>query len=302
MTTTVVQTTGLSKSYGPTRALRDVSLSIERGEVFGYLGPNGAGKTTTLRLLMGMIHPSAGSAVVLGLDAWRDSVKVHRLVGYLSGEPALYDRLTGRQHISFVSRLRGRGGDRKAGGLADRLHLDLQTRARSLSKGNRQKLALLLALMSAPQLLILDEPTSGLDPIVQKEVLALLAEHTAGGGSVLLSSHLLAEVQQVADRIGVIRSGELIAVESLEALRGRSLHHVSALFSSAVAAASFARLPGVRDLQVTDHSLTCSAPQSALDALLKQVAQHDVVDFRCAEADLEETFLAYYGTGDHHAG
>ncbi len=236
----MVQTTGLSKSYGRVPALSDVSLCIGGGEVFGYLGPNGAGKTTTLRLLMGLIRPTAGSAAVLGFDAWHDSAEIHRRVGYLQGEAALYDRLTGRQHISYFCHLRGTGDQSGAIKLADRLDLDLDQAARTLSKGNRQKVAVVLALMSAPQLLILDEPTSGLDPLVQQEFLTILREHTARGGSVLLSSHVLAEVQRIADRIGVLRAGRLIAVERLEVLRARSLHHITARFTAPVPADALA--------------------------------------------------------------
>ena len=293
--------TGLSKCYGRLTALSDVSVRIDAGEVFGYLGPNGAGKTTTLRLLMGLLRPTAGSAAVLGLDSWRDSVEIHRRVGYLQGEAALYDRLSGRQHIDYFCHLRG-GSDRSGAlKLAARLDLDLDKAARTLSKGNRQKIAVVLALMSAPRLLILDEPTSGLDPLVQAEFHAILREHTARGGSVLLSSHVLADVQRVADRIGVVRAGRLIAVERLEELRGKSLHHITARFAGAVPADAFRAMPAVRDLQVTGQVLTCTAPQTALDALLKEVARHDITDFECAEAELEETFLTYYGTGAGHA-
>lgn len=297
----VVRAVGLGKSFGATVALQDVDLTIGRGEVFGYLGPNGAGKTTTLRLLMGMLRPTAGRATVVGLDAWRDAVAVHRRVGYLPGEPALYGRLTGRQHVSYFGHLRRDADNKRAVLLADRLDLNLDRPARELSKGNRQKLAVVLAMMSGPELLILDEPTSGLDPIVQQEFHALLREQTAAGGSVLLSSHVLGEVQRVADRIGVVRAGRLIAVERMDDLRAKSLHHVGARFGDEVNGAEFATVPGVRDLAVTESAMTCSAPQSALDGLLKQIARHPVVDLDCAEAELEETFLAYYGTGEHNA-
>ena len=300
-TDVVVRTEGLSKSYGRTLALHDVDLTIARGEVFGYLGPNGAGKTTTLRLLMGMIRPSAGRAEVLGLDAWRESVAVHRQVGYLPGEPVLYGRMTGRQHAEYFNNLRGTRGDGRCAALATRLDLDLDRPARALSKGNRQKLAVVLALMSDPELLVLDEPSSGLDPIVQQVFYAIVADHTRAGGSVLLSSHVLAEVQRVSDRIGVLRAGRLIAVERLDELRGKSLHHVNAQFAEPVSPTDFASVPGVRDLRITDHSMSCNAPQSALDQLLRQVTTHPVVDFECAEAELEETFLAYYGAGDNGA-
>jgi ABC-2 type transport system ATP-binding protein len=287
---------GLTKAYGRTIALREVSLTIEAGEVFG-LGPNGAGKTTTLRLLMGLLRPTAGRAEVLGLDAWRDAVEVHRRVGYLPGEPALYDRLTGRQHVAYFGHLRGDRDDKHAIGVAERLGLDLDRPVRALSKGNRQKLAVVLAMMSRPELLVLDEPTSGLDPLVQQEFHGLLRQHTAAGGSVLLSSHVLGEVQRVADRIGVVRAGRLVATERLDDLRAKSLHHVSARFGDEVTAAEFSGIPGLRELTVAGGVLACGAPPSALDPLLKRMSRHDLVDLECQEAELAETFLAYYGAG-----
>jgi ABC-2 type transport system ATP-binding protein len=293
----VVRLQDVTKTYSRTLALRSVNLEIRAGEVFGYLGPNGAGKTTTLRLLMGLLRATSGRVEVLGLDAWRDAVTVHRRVGYVPGEPALYERLTGREHTAYFGHLRRDAAAKRAAELAGRLDLDLDRPSRQLSKGNRQKLALVLALMSSPRLLVLDEPTSGLDPIVQQEFHALLREHTAAGGTVLLSSHVLAEVQRVADRVGVLRAGQLVAVEQLEDLRAASLHHIAAQLTEPVDRSDFATLPGVRDLTVSGCHLTCSAPQSALDGVLKAVARHSIVDFECAEADLDETFLAYYGAG-----
>ena len=297
----VIRTEALGKRFGRTAALTALDLTVERGEVFGYLGPNGAGKTTTLRLLMGMLRPSTGRAEVLGRDSWRDAVAVHGEVGYLPGEPFFYDRLTGRQHVEYIGALRRDPGTANALALADRLDLDLGRPAHALSKGNRQKLALVLAMMSRPPLLLLDEPTSGLDPLVQQEFQALVHEHTADGGSVLLSSHVLGEVERVADRIGVLRAGLLVAVERIDDLRAKSLHHVSARFAEDVSPAEFSGIPDVRDVVVDGRSLTCSAPQSALDALLKRVARHQVVDLGCVEAELEETFLTYYGEGPRSA-
>jgi len=297
----VIRTHALTKAYGRKIALRDLDLTIMQGEIFGYLGPNGAGKTTTLRLLLGMLRPTSGRAEVLGLDAWGDAVAVHRRVGYVPGEPALYDRMTGRQHLDYFGHLRGHVDAKRSAGLAERLDLDLGSPARALSRGNRQKLALVLALMSQPELLVLDEPTSGLDPLVQQEFYALLHEHTTAGGSVLLSSHVLGEVQRVADRIGVLRAGRLVAVERLDDMRGKALHHVTATFADTVSTADFATLPGVRDLVVSDHAMTCSAPQTALDGLLKEITRHTVIDFGCDEAGLEEMFMAYYGTEAAHA-
>ena len=226
---------------------------------------------------MGMLRPTSGTAKVLGLDSRHQPVQVHRLVGYVPGEPALYDRLTGHQHIAFCSHLRRRDDAKRAVQLADRLGLDLARPARTLSRGNRQKLAVILAVMSQPRPLVLDEPTSGIDPLVQQVFHSILLEHTAAGGSALFSSHVLGEVERVADRIGVVRQGKLIAVERLQDLAARSLHQVRARFAEDVPASDFTGLPGLRDLRVEGRSLSCSAPQSALDALLKRVSAHRVV-------------------------
>ena len=294
----VVRTEKLTKAYGRLTALSDVDLRIERGEVFGYLGPNGAGKSTTLRLLMGMLRPTSGTAALFGIDAWSAAATVHRRVGYVPGELALYPRMTGRQHIDYLQNLRRDRDTRYADALATRLDLELGKAVRALSKGNRQKLALVLALMTRPELLILDEPTGGLDPLVQLEFYAILREHTDSGGTVLLSSHVLSEVQRVADRVGVLREGRLVAVETLEDLQAKSLHHVVAEFAEPVAAGALRHLEGVRDFVIDGTTLRCSAPQSALDALIKHIARHTLIDFECAEASLDETFIALYGSGD----
>lgn len=288
----------LAKRFRHARALDGVSLTLEPGEVFGYLGPNGAGKTTTIRILMGMLRPSSGRAVIFGHDSWREAQRVHRLVGYVPGEPSLYARLTGAQHVDYLCHLRGRDDHAHAQETAERLGLDLGKPTKALSRGNRQKLALVLAVMSRPRLLILDEPTSGLDPLVQREVHTILRDHAGEGGTVFLSSHVLGEVQRVAARIGVVRKGRLIAVERLDELSARSLHHIRASFAETVSAEDFAGIPDVRDLVTTHHTMSCSAPQSALDAVLKRVSAHRVVDFECAEAELEDLFLGYYGGAD----
>ncbi len=209
MATPVVRCEAVVKRFGRTEALRGVDLVVDRGDLFGYLGPNGAGKTTTLRLLMGLTRPTSGRVEVLGLDAWGHRDELHRRVGYVPGDVSLYPRLTGQEHVDFVGHLHGLGRPPGAGRLAERLDIDLDRPARELSRGNRQKLALVLALMFRPELLVLDEPSSGLDPLVRREFHALLAEHAAGGGTVLLSSHVLSEVQRVATRIGVLREGRV---------------------------------------------------------------------------------------------
>lgn len=291
---------GLTKYYGHSPAVVDVSLELRPGEVCGYLGPNGAGKTTTLRVLMGFLRATAGAAEVFGLDAWREAPRIHQRVGYVAGEVALYEQMTGGELLAYLARLRG-GVDRTVvAGLADRLAADLTRPIRALSKGNRQKIAILQALMHRPQLLILDEPTSGLDPLVQQQVHQLLREHAASGGSVLLSSHALSEVQLVADRVAIIRAGRLVAVERLDELRRNSLHRVRVEFADQVEPAEFG-LEGVHDLRVSGTVLTCAAAQAALDPLLRRVTRHRVIDLACEEPSLDEAFLAYYDQAAAHA-
>ena len=292
----VVRLVGLTKDYGRRRALDRVDLSVEQGEVFGYLGPNGAGKTTTIRLLLGLLRPTGGRAEVFGLDAWRDSVRIHARTGYLPGDAGLYDRLTGHDIVDYYAGLRRHPGDiLSAIRLAERFDLDLGRRVRALSRGNRQKLAVVLAFMSSPDLAVLDEPTSGLDPIAQQEFHQLVRETTDRGGTVLLSSHVLDEVQRMADRVGIIRAGCLIAVERLEELRAKALHRVVARLAGPVDVASFARVAGLRDLSLEDGVLRCGVPEASIDAVVKALAGYRVVDLSITEADLEEMFLTFYG-------
>jgi ABC-2 type transport system ATP-binding protein len=297
-----VRLVGLTKDYGRHRALDGVDLTIGAGEVFGYLGPNGAGKTTTIRLLMGLLRPTKGRAEVFGLDAWGDSVRVHARTGYLPGEPGLYDRLTGREVVEYFAGLRRDRADlHHAITLAERFDLDLDRRVHDLSKGNRQKLAIVQAFMSEPDLLVLDEPTSGLDPLVQQEFHELVGEVTGRGATVLLSSHMLSEVQHMADRVGIIREGRLVAVERLEDLRAKSLHRVEAHLRGPVTVDAFAALDGVRQLTLSNGVLRCGIPQRSLDALVKTLGRFQVLDMTVTEDDLEEMFLTYYAEGSPDA-
>jgi beta-exotoxin I transport system ATP-binding protein len=293
--TPAIETVGLSKTYhGEIRALVDLDLRVGRGEVFGYLGPNGAGKSTTIRLLLGLIRPTAGRAALFGRDTQTDSVGSRRSVGYLPGDLRLADRLTGRAQLDSLARLRGGGGDGHRDELCERLRVDLDRPIRQLSKGNRQKLGIVQAFMHRPDLVVLDEPTAGLDPLLQAEVRALLRETATEGRSVFISSHSLDEVQHVADRVGIIRSGRLVDVDSVESLRERSLRHVTITFAEPVGPQAFGELDGVRVVRVDGRVLTLSCPESAIDALVKRVATHQLVDFVSQPADLEEIFLELY--------
>jgi ABC-2 type transport system ATP-binding protein len=298
-TTHAIETIGLSKTYrGGVRALADLDLEVRRGEVFGYLGPNGAGKSTTIRLLLGLIHPTAGRASLLGRDIRADGVGSRRGVGYLPGDLRLSDRLTGREQLDSLGRLRGGADERLCHELCTRLDVDLDRPIRQLSKGNRQKVGIVQAFMHRPDLVVLDEPTAGLDPLLQAEVRALLRETAAEGRTVFISSHSLDEVQHVADRVGIIRAGRLIDVDEVENLRERSLRHVTITFAGAVDPALFAAIRGVELVHIDGPSVRLSCPEFAMDELVKRVAEHSIVDLVSQPADLEEIFLAMYRDGD----
>jgi beta-exotoxin I transport system ATP-binding protein len=294
-----IETFGLSKTYDKSVvAVRDLDLRVERGEVFGYLGPNGAGKSTTIRLLLGLIRPTGGGATVFGIDTWRRSVEAHEHVGYVPGDLRLADRLTGDEQLDSLARLRGSGDRGFRAELCDRLGVVLDRPIRQLSKGNRQKLGIVQAFMHRPELLVLDEPTSGLDPLLQSEVRDLIRETAADGRSVFLSSHSLDEVQHVADRVGIIRAGRLADVDSVDRLRERSLRHVTITFAGPVDPASFGGVDGVRIVGTDGPSVRLTAPEPAMDAVIKAAAAHPIVDLVSQPADLEEIFLELYRDAD----
>ncbi len=292
----VIETRGLTKFYGRRRGIEGLDLDIEAGEVFGSLGPNGAGKTTTIRLLLDLIRPTAGSIAVFGLDAHRDSVAIRRRLGYVPGELALYESLSGRELLEFFGHLRGRVPRARASELAERLGCDLAREIRTLSHGNRQKLGLVAALMSDPELIVLDEPTNGLDPLVQAEFHRLVTEAHEAGRTVFLSSHDLREVARVCDRVGIIREGRLLAVERVADLKARELRRLELVFGGPVPAPAFDGLAGVRDVVVDGPVVRCAVVGS-VDSLLKAAARFETVEITTSEPSLEEIFLAFYGSG-----
>src|SRR5439155_23151267 len=254
---TMIQTNQLTKSYGKSRGIIDVTFEIQEGEVFGFLGPNGAGKTTTMRTLMGLLHANSGSATIGGLDCWQQSTEVKKLVGYLPGEFAFDPGMRGAQIIEYLGHLRGGVDQAYLRSLVERLGLDPSKRFREYSHGNKQKLGLVQAFMHKPRLLILDEPTSGLDPLNQQEFYRMVAEVRADGRTVFLSSHIFSEVEHTCDRVGIIREGRLVRVAEVAALHDMKVHAVEIAFAGPVPAETFAHLPGVEDLKATDHRLTC---------------------------------------------
>ncbi|GAA1533685.1 ABC transporter ATP-binding protein [Actinomadura kijaniata] len=297
---TAIELTELTKTYGSRRGLTGLTLGVNPGEVFGYLGPNGAGKSTTIRLLLDLIRPTSGTARVLGLDPRTDAVELHRRIGYLAGDFVVDGRQRVGECLAFLGNLRGGVPAARIAELADRLDLDLTARIKSLSKGNRQKVGLVQAFMHHPELLILDEPTSGLDPLVQQTFLEMVAEARDAGQTVFMSSHIMSEVEAVADRVAIIREGRLVATDTVAGLRARSFLEVRIDFAAPVAAEEFASLPGVTDVRIDDATLTCRVDGSP-DALVKAAARHTVTALRADSQDLEELFHAYY-TGEAAPG
>jgi ABC-2 type transport system ATP-binding protein len=290
----VIETEMLSKQYGKSRGIRHVDLTVEEGEVFGFLGPNGAGKTTTIRTLLGFLRPSGGRAWVFGMDIRKKSVEIRARVGNLPGEFALEDRMTGEDLLRFFARLRGVKDLGYAWELAERLEADLHRPMRRLSRGNKQKVGLIQAMFHRPPLLILDEPTAGLDPLVQEEFLEIVGEVRAEGRSVFFSSHNLAEVERVCDRVGIVREGRLVAVETTDTLLNIAFRHMSLTFDGPVDPEPFAALPGVRDLKAHGATLSFTVHDN-LDEVVKLAARNRLVNMEYERPSLEEVFLTYYG-------
>ncbi len=290
----VISTSSLTKYYGKTKGVADLSMSVPEGAVYGFLGPNGAGKTTTIRCLLGMLKPTSGSGTVLGEAVTLDGATLRHRIGYVAGEVRLYEKETGRWHLQYAAGLRG-GKGRLTDDLLERFEFDPSRRVRELSKGNKQKLALILALAHDPELLILDEPTSGLDPLNQETVYSIIDERVAEGRTVFLSSHVLSEVERVCDTVGIIRRGHLVAEEAVKVLLGKRLRQVSVDFAEPTDPAFLAEVPGVDNVAVvTPTRLTGRVKGDAVDALLKRLAGRRVVDLRIQQASLEDVFLEYY--------
>jgi ABC-2 type transport system ATP-binding protein len=292
--TVPIETEKLTKSYGPNRGIVDLDLEVDEGEVFGFLGPNGAGKTTTIRTLLDHLRPTSGRARIFGIETTADPVAIHRRTGYLPGEFALYDRLTGGQTIEYFGNLRGGVDPAYRASLIERLDLDPSRRFKEYSKGNKQKLGLVIAFQHRPGLLVLDEPTSGLDPLVQQAFYGLVREAQAEGRTVFLSSHVLSEVERTCDRVAIVRDGRLVRTGRVDTLRDLAHHQVELRFPDGVPTAEFAALPGVSEVVVEDHTLRLRIA-GPITPVLQVAARHELVDFLSREPSLEETFLAEYG-------
>ena len=283
---------GLVKSFGRTKALNGLSLSVAQGEVHGFLGPNGAGKTTTLRLLLGLLRADAGSMRVLGGDPWLDAVDLHRRLAYVPGDVALWPTLSGGEVIDLLGRLRGGLDPKRKGSLLERFALDPTKKGRTYSKGNRQKVALVAALASDVELLLLDEPTLGLDPLMEVQFRECIKEVRGDGRTVLLSSHTLSEVEALCDRVTIIREGVVVESGTMAELRHLALTAVSADLASVPE--GLADLPGVHDVVVQGHRISASVEATGMPALMAALSAGGVTSLTSAPPTLEELFLRHY--------
>ncbi|WP_432877313.1 ABC transporter ATP-binding protein [Kribbella sp. CA-245084] len=289
----VIRTRNLTKRFGHRTALAGLDLDVPPGVVLGYLGPNGAGKTTTIRLLAGLIRPTAGSAIVFGFDASDQYDALQRQIGYLPGDFVAYPELTGAQYLDYFAHLYGGVSRDRIELLAKRFDLDLNRRIGMLSRGNRQKVGIVQAFMHDPDLLILDEPTTGLDPLMQREFRELLRETGDAGRTVFLSSHVLSEVEAVADVVAILRAGRLVTVQSVQALKDRARRRLDLTFDGPPPGGRIQAVPGVQELSI-DGRIAHVVVSGSTAELIKAVAPYDVTSVVSHETDLEATFLDYY--------
>ena len=289
----IITTQQLSRRYGRRVGIDAVNLDIGEGEIFGFLGPNGAGKTTTIRLLLGFLRPTVGRASIRGLDCWLESPRIKREVGYLPGDLRLYPWITGRTALKIIGRVRG--ADLRAGGadLADRFQLEMDLPVRKMSRGMRQKLGLIMALVHKPRLLILDEPTSGLDPLMQVELANCLRERASAGHTVFFSSHTLSEVETLCDRVAIVRQGRIIADTTLESLRGRARRIVELVFADSETAAGV-ELPGFLKLDRRDGRRYYCELEGPTGPLVRWAVQQAIEDISISRPDLESLFRKFY--------
>lgn len=293
MSNNVIETQDLTVYYGKHRGILNVNLTVEEGEVFGFLGPNGAGKTTTQRVLLDVFPPTSGSATIFGLDCQDQGVEMRKRIGYLPGELSLYSNIKASQFFQMYEYLRGENNSRDYWReLSERLNLDTSRKIRELSRGNKQKVGVVAAFMSRPDLLILDEPTGGLDPLVQRTVLDMVREAKADGRTIFFSSHILSEAQAVCDRVGIIRDGQLVATQKVEDLFAARLNRITMIFEKLPPEGSF-DIGGVKELERSEKSIVLEVTQN-LPEVLAAAAQNGIMDIETHNIGLEEIFLAYY--------
>jgi ABC-2 type transport system ATP-binding protein len=287
-----IEIEGLQKTYGKVQAVKGITISVERGEIFGFLGPNGAGKTTTIRCMLDVIRPTTGTIRVLGLDAQRDTLELHRHIGYLPGDVRLPGSMTGKQVINYFSRLQGLEPV-LLDDLVARFDVEMKRPLKGYSKGMRQKIGIVLAFMCDPEVLILDEPTSGLDPLLQRTFNEFLLQEQQRGKTIFMSSHIMSDVEKVCQRVAVIRQGEIVTIEEVEKLRQKAGQRISVEFGDPVSMDELVRIPGVNNVTSINHTYHFTVGGS-MDALIKALSRHEVLRLQAEEAPLEEVFLQFY--------
>jgi ABC-2 type transport system ATP-binding protein len=293
--TPAIETSGLTKFYGSSPGIIDLDLSVEEGEVFGFIGPNGAGKSTSIRVLLNFLFATEGSGTILGLDIIKGSMEIRRRTGYLPGDLSMYNTMTAREFLTYFANLRKVDTQREMVSLADRFELDLDRKIKDFSTGNRQKVGVVNAFMHEPELLILDEPTAGLDPLMQQEFQSLINEVRADGRTVFLSSHILPEVDRIADRVGIVRENRLIAVDSVEGFKAKARSTLTIQFTTPIDVAVFANLDGVHSVESRNGGSALAVTVSgSIDAVIKEAANYDIASISTRDSELEEVFLSYY--------
>lgn len=286
----VIEVTNLSKNFGEIKAVDNISFAIEKGEIFGFLGPNGAGKTTTIRCLMDFIRPSSGNISIMGFDSQKDSARIKKQIGYLSGNVKLYNGWTGKEHFAFLESIRGKSKNLKE--LIEKLDFNPRLKAGHLSSGNRQKLGLILALMHEPEVIIMDEPTVGLDPLLQNVIYEILEEFQKQGKTIFMSSHNLPEVERLCRRVGIIRAGKLVAVENISDLHAKKMHHIAIQYDGNFQKTDF-KIPGVEVEEVLSDSIILAA-KGDINPVIAKIAKQKITDIEITHATLEEVFLEFY--------
>lgn len=287
---------GLAKRFGSVEALAPLDLQVAEGSILGYLGPNGAGKTTTIRLLLGLLQPTGGRAEIFGLDTRHQMIEAHKRIAYVPGEATLWPSLTGAETLHLLGRVHGRFDPEYRDELIEKFDFDPSKKVRAYSKGNRQKLNLIAALMTRADLFLMDEPTIGLDPLMEQVFRQCMQEARAGGQTIFLSSHILSEVEALCDRVAILRSGRLVESGTLAEMRHLTAITIEATFASTPPDVS--KVPGVRDIRVTGKQLHCQI-QGAIEPLLEVITGTGVIHFLSREPSLEELFLALYGEEPH---
>ncbi len=293
----VIKLDNVTKSYGSTVGVQNVDLEVEKGVVFGFLGPNGAGKSTTINMLVDLIRPTQGTISIFGLDCQKDSLAIRERIGFLSGDMALDEKLTGLQQLTYFANIRGGISQKRIIELASLLELNLNRKIKTLSRGNRQKVGLISALMHDPELLILDEPTSGLDPLIQAEFNKIIMDHKKRGKTTFVSSHVLSEIQEICDHVAFVREGKLVDVRHMEGITEGLPKNVRITSKDKAVVSEISRLSGAKVLPVKGHVININYTGD-LNDLLRILAKYQIADVSIQDADLETVFMGYYGDGN----